>query len=91
MKRSNDISLKEAINGFINSYGLREKYLQATIQTQWKTIMGDTIAKHTNDVYISGKTLTVFIDSAVLKHEMTRSKESMSIKPRDPNPMSGTS
>lgn len=75
MKRSNDISLKDAINAFINNYGLREKYLQATIQSQWKTIMGDTIANHTNDVYIAGKALTIFLDSSALKHELNQSKD----------------
>lgn len=75
MKRSNDVSLKDAISAFINSYGLREKYLQATVQAEWKNIMGASIARHTNDVYVAGKSLTVFIDSAPLKHELNRSKE----------------
>lgn len=75
MNRYNDVSLKDAIGAFLRDYGLREKYLQATVQSRWSEIMGQTIAKHTNDVYVSGKTLTVFIDSSTLKHEMNQSRD----------------
>lgn len=66
--------LKEAIGAFLRDYGLRERFLQTMVQTRWPEIMGKMVAKHTTDVYVKNRTLTVFIDSAPLRHELTAGK-----------------
>lgn len=44
------------------------------LQTEWETIVGKTIAKYTNKVWLSDKTLHIQTDEAILKHELQMMK-----------------
>lgn len=70
----NESSLKDAIETFLEDYGLKDRYLQNKIMTGWEEIMGKMVAKHTTDIYIKGHKLFLYIESAALKHELTQGK-----------------
>jgi predicted nucleic acid-binding Zn ribbon protein len=71
----NASSLKDAIESFLNDYGLKDRYLQNRVMTDWEEIMGKMVARHTTDIYIKDHKLFLYIDSAALKHELTQGKE----------------
>lgn len=77
MARTNESTLKDAINQFMKDYGLQDRYLQSRVLTEWPKIMGPTIAKHTTDIYVKKDVLIVYVDSAPLKQELTLSKSKM--------------
>ena len=75
MRRSNDFSLREAVQEFLNTYRLDEKLLEKTVLDSWASLMGRMIANHTTDVYIRNKKLYVKVDSAALRSELTYTRE----------------
>lgn len=69
--------MKDAIQQFMKSYGLQDRYLQTRILTEWPKIMGKTIANHTTDIYVKDRKLIIHVDSAPLKQELTMGKPKM--------------
>ena len=75
MKRRNDQSLKEALDGLVEAYGLREKLDQQSIASFWDEIAGAMIARHTVSVKLRRGKLSIKVDSAPLRHELTYMRE----------------
>ncbi|NUM50520.1 MAG: DUF721 domain-containing protein [Flavobacteriales bacterium] len=67
----NETTLKEAIHALLRMYGLEEKMQGIDLIKAWEDVMGKTIAKHTIDVVYKKKVLTVKLDSAPLRHELS--------------------
>jgi len=74
MNDHNQERLKDVIEDFFNAYGLKEQYLQNRIICGWQEIMGPMVARHTNDLFIKGNKLFLYLDSAPLRHELTMIK-----------------
>ena len=73
-RESNEQTLGEAIQHFINAMGLRPKMIEAEIIANWEEIVGKIIAKHTLDLSLNRKKLTLRFDNAALKQEVSYSK-----------------
>jgi len=76
-RASNEQSLGEAIQHFINAMGLRPKMIEADIIANWEEIVGKMIAKHTLDLSLNKKKLTLRFDNAALKQEMSYAKSKL--------------
>ena len=76
-RESNEQSLGEAIQHFINALGLRPKMIEAEIIANWEEIVGKMIAKHTLDLSLNRKKLTLRFDNAALKQEVSYSKSQL--------------
>ncbi len=70
MKRSNQQSLKEALDSLVDSFGLRAKLDEQAIREAWEKLAGAMIARHTKDLKLRKDTLYVKVDSAPLRHEL---------------------
>ncbi|MFH1004122.1 MAG: DUF721 domain-containing protein [Bacteroidota bacterium] len=75
MPKSNEQSLKEALNMFLKVSHLSEKINERKIIDSWEKLMGKMIAKHTKEISISNKKLFLHFDSAPLKQELFYSRE----------------
>jgi hypothetical protein len=53
MKRSNQQSLKEALESLVDSFGLRAKLDEQAIREAWGQLAGAMIARHTTDLKLS--------------------------------------
>lgn len=69
--------LDEAIDSFIKSMKLDDKYYQVKLTEEWETLVGKTISKHTTDLHLNKGTLFVYLDSAPLKQELGFHKDRM--------------
>ena len=76
-RESNEQSLGDAIQHFINAMGLRPKMIEADIVSNWEDIVGKMIAQHTLDLSLNKKKLTLRFDNAALKQEMSYSKSTL--------------
>lgn len=76
-KRSNEQSLGEAMDHLIDAFGMREKMDELTIATQWDEVVGAMVARHTQRVRLRRGKLTVQVDSAPLRHELTYMREAL--------------
>lgn len=75
--RSNTNTLKEAIDDLLNAYHLSGKLDEHRLLSSWEGVMGKMIAKHTKEIFIKDKVLTVKLDSAVLREELSYAKTKM--------------
>jgi predicted nucleic acid-binding Zn ribbon protein len=73
--KKNDLTLEEAIKLYLDHYRLSGKLTEADLQQSWKAIMGNSIARHTSQIYLKKKVLIIHLDSSVLRNELSYAKE----------------
>lgn len=74
-RKSNDLSLKEALEAMIKSYRLEDKMNQVKLINAWEKVMGPAVAHRTIEIKIIDKTLFVTLSSASLRQELFMAKE----------------
>ena len=62
--------LNEAFQQMLESYHLKEKYIEQKIIYSWKDLVGHVIMKHTNKIVLKNKTLIITIHSPIVKNEL---------------------
>lgn len=75
MRKSNEISIGDAIKEFLKEKKMDVKLKHVSIINSWEQVMGKTIAKHTKNIFISNKKLFITLDSPALKHELMYAKD----------------
>jgi len=73
-RKSNDTSVSDLIDLMLNQYGLKGKYREFKLMQSWNEIMGPMVANRTENLFISGKTLIVKLNSAALRNELSYAK-----------------
>ncbi|MGJ1205176.1 DUF721 domain-containing protein [Sphingobacterium lactis] len=69
-RRSDDITIKQAVEKLLDVYRLRKRYDETSIITAWPDLIGKAIANRTQQIYIKDKKLFVRVESAVIKNEL---------------------
>ncbi len=77
---TNEESLEQVIDRLLAAYGLEEGYHAAAIVTYWEKIMGPAIAKRTTEIKLEKGKLTIFIESASLRQELSFAKDKIAEK-----------
>ncbi len=70
MRKTNDKSLKEAIEQMLNVYKIKRKFEETSIVALWPELVGKSVANRTKELYISNKKLFLRIESSVIKNEL---------------------
>lgn len=70
MNRSNDKSLKEAIEQMLQVYKLKRRFDETSLIAAWPEIMGKAVASRTSQIYIRERRLFIRVDSAVVKNQL---------------------
>ena len=70
MGRTNDKSLKEAIEQMLQVYKIKRKYDETGIKASWPNLVGKSVANRTKEIYIHDKKLFLRIESSVIKNEL---------------------
>lgn len=69
-RRSDDVTIKQAVEKLLDVYRLRRKFDETSIVSAWPEIIGQAIANRTQQIYIRDKKLFVRLESAVIKNEL---------------------
>ncbi|WP_156306231.1 DUF721 domain-containing protein [Sphingobacterium endophyticum] len=69
-RRSDDVTIKQAVDKLLEVYRLRRKFDETSIVTAWPELIGPAIANRTQQIYIRDKKLFVRVESAVIKNEL---------------------
>lgn len=77
MRRSNETTLKEAMERLVDAYGLREKLDEQAVASLWDELAGGMVAKHTVAVKLRKGRLYIKVDSAPLRQELTFMREGL--------------
>ena len=70
MKRSNEQSLKQAVDHMIDALGMRPKMDELDIASSWDNVVGAMVARHTVNIRLRHGKLHVRVDSAPLRQEL---------------------
>ena len=70
MSRTNDKSMKEAIEQMLNVYKIKRKFEETSVVAHWDELVGKSVANRTKEIYIHNKRLFLKIESSVIKNEI---------------------
>ncbi len=71
MRNTNEQSLKQVINEIMHRQKLKGKLSEVRIRDSWEKVMGPTIANRTTELKLKDNILSIRINSAPLRHELT--------------------
>jgi predicted nucleic acid-binding Zn ribbon protein len=77
MSKSNESTIKQAIEHLLNAYHLKDGIVAVRLKNCWEEVMGKAIAKHTTQIRIDKKTIFISLNSSVLRQELSFSKENI--------------
>ncbi len=70
MKRTEPIPISEIIDTFFSKKQMEKAVVEGSAKQMWSDIVGDYISKHTTDVFLKNKILTVRLSSSAAKAEV---------------------
>jgi predicted nucleic acid-binding Zn ribbon protein len=70
MRRTNDKSLKDAIEQMLKVYKLKRKFDETSLISWWPELMGKAVANRTKQLYIRDRKLFIRLESSVVKSEL---------------------
>lgn len=70
MRKTNDKTLKEAIDQMLQVYKIKRRYDETGIITAWPALVGKSVANRTKELFIRDKKLFLRIESSVIKNEL---------------------
>lgn len=70
----NQRSIKELIQNWLRTTERKNGYQEARIAGLWKDVMGKAVDQHTKRIRFRDGTLTVHLDSSVLREELAMGK-----------------
>lgn len=75
MQKSNEQSIREAIDLMLKTYGLDGRMKEIRLIDSWEKVMGKPVARHTREIFIRERRLFVRLDSAALREELSYGRE----------------
>ena len=76
-RKSNEQSLGEIIQDYLRESGWQQKLDEIKIITEWDKVLGPTLAKYTDEVFIKNKQLHIRLKSATLRQELSYQKSEL--------------
>lgn len=70
MRKTNDKTLKEAIEQMLQVYKLKRRYDETAVIANWPQLVGKPVANRTKELFVRDKKLFVRIESSVIKNEL---------------------
>lgn len=74
-KKNQTKAMKNVFNDLIKIYGVDHKFDELKIKEIWKKNMGTAIYNKTSKIQLFNGTVTIYLDSGVLKQEFSFAKE----------------
>jgi predicted nucleic acid-binding Zn ribbon protein len=75
MRYNNSKPIKDVINNYLKAFKLDDKMNEVRLHEHWEKLMGMSISKHTLKIEIKKKKLYIFLDSSVLRSELSYAKQ----------------
>ena len=73
-RNTKSIPMKDAFESFLKVYNLKSKLNETHLVAYWERIMGASIAKRTEKIYIKSGVLFIRLNSAPLSQELLLAK-----------------
>ncbi|MCA1751016.1 MAG: DUF721 domain-containing protein [Cryomorphaceae bacterium] len=79
-RKDNEEQLGSVIDRLLKAYGLEDGYYAAAVITHWENMMGPAVARRTKEVKLENGKLTIYMDSASLRQELSYAKEKIAAR-----------
>lgn len=76
-RKSNEQSLGEVIKDYLRESGFQQKLDEIKIISEWDKVLGPTLAKYTDEVFVKNKQLHIRLKSATLRQELSYQKSEL--------------
>lgn len=73
-RNKDSIPMKDALSNYFKAMGMEDKINETRVLSQWGDIMGEAIAKRTEDIYIKDEKLFIRVNSSVIRDELQQQK-----------------
>jgi predicted nucleic acid-binding Zn ribbon protein len=70
MRKTNDKTLKDAIEQMMQVYKIKRKFDETGIAALWPDLVGKSVANRTKELFIRDKKLFLRLESSVIKNEL---------------------
>ncbi len=70
-RKSNQQSIGDVIKDFLKESGWEQKLDEVKLITEWDKLLGSSLAKYTEEVFISNKKLHIRLNSSTLRQELS--------------------
>jgi hypothetical protein len=80
IRRTYSRPIKEIIEESLEFFGIDQKLKERELIRQWDDVVGITIARSTESIYISDRKLIVKIRSSVIRNELGMIREGLKIE-----------
>lgn len=69
-RNSNQWSIGDALEAFLNRNGLKEESIESRIRAEWENIVGKPVARHTRTIQLKEGVLTLTLEHPVWREEV---------------------
>ena len=73
-RKTNEQSLGDVIQDYLREIGWQQKLDEIKIIIEWDKVLGPTLSKYTDEVFIKNKKLHIRLKSATLRQELSYQK-----------------
>ena len=73
-RKTNEQSLGDIIQDYLREIGWQQKLDEIKIIIEWDKVLGPTLSKYTDEVFIKNKQLHIRLKSATLRQELSYQK-----------------
>lgn len=80
IRRTQTRPIKEIIEELLKTSGIDKKLKERELIRQWDEVVGKTIAKSTESIYIRDRKLIVTIRSSVIRNELAMIRDGLKIE-----------
>lgn len=70
MRKTNDKTLKDAIEQMMQVYKIKRKFDETGITAAWPGLVGKSVANRTKELFIRDRKLFLRLESSVIKNEL---------------------
>lgn len=77
MRRTQSLPIGQLIRQYLRQEGLETPLAQQRLLDAWPQVMGPVITSYTRELYIRDQTLYVHLNSAVLRQELSSSRDAV--------------
>ena len=75
MRRSNTQKIADVIKDYLKEAQIEGKLKEVQVVNSWEELVGKTIARRTNRIYIKNGKLYLYMNSSIVKNELLMHRE----------------
>ncbi|MCK5170332.1 MAG: DUF721 domain-containing protein [Bacteroidales bacterium] len=70
MRKKNTQKIDEVVKEYLKAFKIDDKLKEVKVIKSWEEVVGKTIARSTNNIYIKNRKLFVKLNSSVIRNEL---------------------